>query len=130
MVIRPKSITTVVVALFSTPAVSSPPSAAVRTSSVCSGRISETEPTKVVLPAPKPPAMRIFRASGTRTAWLLSARPESMDHRLQHIVARPGGRGRLVKGYQTGRPEITQEYPDRAEWKIDARREFRHRDRA
>ena len=33
-------------------------------SSVRSGRISVTEPTSVVLPAPKPPAIRILMATG------------------------------------------------------------------
>ena len=65
MVIRPKSIATVVVVLPSTPEMSSVPTpASVSTSSVCSGRISLTAPTSVVLPTPKPPAMRIFSASG------------------------------------------------------------------
>ena len=61
-VIRPKSIATVVVRLSGTAAVSSTPSdAAVMVSSVSSGGISEIARTSVVLPTPKPPAMRIFR---------------------------------------------------------------------
>src|SRR4051812_3101797 len=61
MVIRPKSIATVVVALPGTFDGSSMPTpAAVITASVVSGVISETAPTSVVLPTPKPPAITIF----------------------------------------------------------------------
>src|SRR3982751_5959025 len=59
--IRPKSIATVVVTFPGTWRVSSTPSPAdVMIASVVSGVISETEPTSVVLPTPKPPAMTIF----------------------------------------------------------------------
>ena len=52
---RPKSIATVVVAFDSTPTVSSTPMLSlVRYSSVSSGWISLTAPTRVVLPTPKP----------------------------------------------------------------------------
>jgi hypothetical protein len=65
MVIRPKSIATVVVSLSPTPATSSTPTlATVRYSSVRSGSTSLTEATKVVLPTPKPPAIRSFTAVG------------------------------------------------------------------
>jgi len=61
MEIRPKSIATVVVVLPGTCRVSSTPTPAeVMIASVVSGVISETEPTKVVLPTPKPPAITIF----------------------------------------------------------------------
>src|SRR5690606_17635791 len=72
---RPKSIATVVVVLRSTPRRSSTGTeASVRASSVRSGRISLTAPTRVVLPTPKPPATRIFSvcrgmsSSGARRA--------------------------------------------------------------
>lgn len=64
-VILPKSMATVVVDLDSTPSrlsVCSP--AWVSISSVLSGEISLTAPTKVVLPTPKPPATRILSAVG------------------------------------------------------------------
>lgn len=52
---------TVVVVLFGTAERSSTPALAdVITASVVSGMISETEPTNVVLPTPKPPAMTIL----------------------------------------------------------------------
>src|SRR3954469_2579218 len=99
MVMRPKSIVTVVVRFASTPEVSSAPSAPVSTSSVCSGRISLTEPTMVVLPAPKPPAIRILSATGMRDdAPLRSERTESIDNRLEYVdVVRLGGRWGFVQ---------------------------------
>src|SRR5580698_9621815 len=58
---RPKSIATVVVFLSGTCDRSSTSvDATVMTASVVSGVISDTEPTKVVLPTPKPPATTIF----------------------------------------------------------------------
>src|SRR5213082_3043974 len=61
MVIRPKSMATVVVALPGTFDGSSMPTpAAVITASVVNGVISETAPTSVVLPTPNPPATTIF----------------------------------------------------------------------
>jgi hypothetical protein len=58
---RPKSIATVVVTLFGVADRSSCPTlAAVITASVVSGMISDTDPTKVVLPTPKPPATTIL----------------------------------------------------------------------
>src|SRR3954452_1336557 len=61
MVMRPKSMATVVVSLPGTLDASSTPwPAEVMTASVVSGSISETAPTSVVLPTPKPPATTIF----------------------------------------------------------------------
>src|SRR5882724_4869417 len=58
---RPKSIATVVVRLFGVaPRSSTPALASVMTASVVSGTISDTEPTNVVFPTPKPPATTIF----------------------------------------------------------------------
>ena len=60
-VMRPKSIATVVVRLSGVASrPSSPAEALVTSASVRSGMISETAPTNVVLPAPKPPEMTIF----------------------------------------------------------------------
>jgi hypothetical protein len=68
MLTQPKSIATVVVVFCGTAQVSSTPTlGAVITSSVRSGGISETAPTKVVLPTPNPPATTIF-AEVTRPA--------------------------------------------------------------
>src|SRR6185312_5816757 len=58
---RPKSIATVVVVLLGVAVRSSTPTEAdVMTASVRRGTISETAPTKVVLPAPNPPDTTIF----------------------------------------------------------------------
>src|SRR5512135_3089408 len=58
---RPKSIATVVVVLAATWVTSSTVlAAAVITASVVSGMISDTAPTNVVFPTPKPPATMIF----------------------------------------------------------------------
>src|ERR1041385_8481908 len=60
-VMRPKSMATVVVVLSPVWVRSSMPALAdVITASVRSGLISETAPTNVVLPTPKPPATTIF----------------------------------------------------------------------
>lgn len=62
--IRPKSMATVVVAFSRTPSRSSTcAEASLSRSSVCSGRISDTESIRVVLPTPKGPATRIFTNS-------------------------------------------------------------------
>src|SRR3954470_14659850 len=64
---RPKSMATVVVPLRGTAARSSMPSDWLVTSaSVRSGMISETVPTRVVLPTPKPPATTIFVEAAVR----------------------------------------------------------------
>src|SRR6266542_4985430 len=69
MVIRPKSIATLVAVLAGTAAVSSTARlAAVITTSVVTGSISDTAPTRVVLPTPNPPAMTIFTAAGAGVA--------------------------------------------------------------
>src|SRR3954465_6130136 len=61
MLMRPKSMATVVVILPGPCRLSSTPTPAeVMMASVVSGVISETEPTRVVLPTPNPPAMTIF----------------------------------------------------------------------
>ena len=69
MVMRPKSMATVVVIFWSTPSVSSTDwPASLSSSSVRSGRISLTAPTRVVLPTPKPPATSIFSARAVGVA--------------------------------------------------------------
>ena len=62
---RPKSIATVVMVFVATFAVSSTPRlSVVIAASVVSGAISEIDPTKVVLPTPKPPATTILTGTG------------------------------------------------------------------
>src|SRR5512135_727753 len=66
---RPKSIATVVVVLAATWVTSSTVLAAtVIAASVVSGMISDTAPTNVVFPTPKPPATMIFADWGGRRA--------------------------------------------------------------
>src|SRR5919199_2461620 len=108
MVMRPKSIATVVVILPGTCRVSSTPTPAdVMMASVVSGVISDTEPTSVVLPTPKPPAMTIF-ADVTRPALGrrdMSEPAKSTQHPFQQFRAHRIGlvleRGRLVHRDQT-----------------------------
>src|SRR3954468_7194257 len=99
MEMRAKLIVTGLVVFLSTPPMSSAPSTPVRISSVCSGRISLTAPTMVVLPAPKPPAIKILSATGMRDdAPLRSERTESIDNRLEYVdVVRLGGRWGFVQ---------------------------------
>src|SRR4249920_2089066 len=87
MVIRPKSIATVVVVFFGTSARLSRSSATmVIGASVVSGAISEMLATAVVLPTPKPPATRIFTGTGGRRDAGVVTRPasgelpKSIDH--------------------------------------------------
>jgi hypothetical protein len=76
-VIRPKSRATVVVVLSPTPDRSSTPiEAVVMRSSVVRGSISDTDPTNVVFPAPKPPATSSLIAVGS-TGCGAGARSES-----------------------------------------------------
>src|SRR5580700_3013567 len=114
-VIRPKSIATVVTRLFSTPARSSNPVLTeVRSSSVHSGRTSLIAPTRVVLPAPNPPATMILNtASGGPVPSSESA--ESMQHLLEQIGARPFA-GLLAHDRQTAlEEEVGKQHPDHAE---------------
>src|SRR5215207_10780390 len=114
---RPKSIATVVVDFSSTPVVSSTPTlASVSNSSVRSGRISLTAPTNVVLPAPKPPAISIFTATGSSSAGPMRLeRTETTDHRLKYGLAGQLGRpARLADQDETAVEQVTEEDPDDA----------------
>src|ERR1700744_3037395 len=104
IVIRPKSRATVVVFLSGRPArLSRPTLAALSGSSVSSGRTSLIALTSVVLPAPKPPAMRILCAdrAGPADNAGPSENPgpsggsegaEAIDNLLEHVAvgALPG----------------------------------------
>src|SRR6266702_578033 len=120
-VTRPKSIATVVVTL---PGVwrrsSIPLLASVITASVVSGVISDTEPTNVVLPTPKPPATTIFaevavRASGVRIVGSKSA--ESTQHPFhQHEMRRDVVVGECpVNADQAQFGHVTQDHPGHPE---------------
>src|SRR5215475_14721251 len=114
---RPKSIATVVVVLPGTCRLSSTPMPAeVMMASVVSGVISETEPTSVVLPTPKPPAMTIFadvtRPDGMRA---MSEPPKSTQHPLQQfrtdrVIAVAVERRRFVDGDKALRRHIGDDH--------------------
>src|SRR4029453_9244477 len=105
MVIRPKSIATVVVPLPGTLEESSTPAPAeVITASVVSGSISETAPTSVVLPTPKPPAMTIFaEVISLGCAPARSALAKSTQHPFQqiHPLREPRFGSGAVQGQQS-----------------------------
>src|SRR5215469_3171860 len=110
MVMRPKSIATVVVVLLPTPPRSSVAMLALdRVSSVRSGRTSLTAPTSVVLPAPNPPATTILNAAN-RPSGRESERPEPMQHLLEQVAAGLLGRGLLRHdGDPAARDEVGEE---------------------
>src|SRR5262250_1400375 len=92
-VTRPKSIATVVVVLSGVWDRSSTPSLTdVITASVVSGVISETDPTNVVLPAPKPPATTILTdvtAASASTPLALLELAKSTKHPFKKTEIRP-----------------------------------------
>src|ERR671921_1455482 len=120
MLIRPKSIATVVVVLPGTCRLSSTPAPAeVMIASVVSGVISDTEPTSVVLPTPNPPAMTIF-ADVTRPdeGRAMLEPPKSTEHPLQQFRAHRlvvVQRGRFVHRNQAIRRHVGDEHPGHAQ---------------
>src|SRR5919112_896772 len=124
MLIRPKSIATVVVVLPGTCRVSSTPTPAdVMIASVVSGVISETDPTSVVLPTPKPPAMTIFAdvTHPEEGRCVMSEPPKSTEHPLQKFRAHclvVVQRGRLVHRDQPVRRHVGDEYARHAQRQV------------
>src|SRR6476646_2684361 len=96
-VIRPKSMATVVVDLPGVFARSSTPSDSLVTrASVRSGTISETEPTMVVLPTPKPPATTIFVEAAVRLPLESTESTEGPFEEIEaFVVGGVLGRGRI-----------------------------------
>src|SRR5689334_9731506 len=92
---RPKSIATVVVDLPSTPVSRSVPTlAVVSSSSVCNGSISLTVPTNVVLPTPKPPAIKSLSADGNPSEPSFKGIENGLQYgRIPRIGHRVGGTG-------------------------------------
>src|SRR5688572_18548684 len=120
---RPKSIATVVVVLPGTCRVSSTPTPAdVMIASVVSGVISETEPTRVVLPTPKPPAMTIFADVTRPEAGRDTLEPpKSTEHPLQQFRAHRlvfVRRGRLMNRDQAVCRHVGDEDPRNSQWKM------------
>jgi hypothetical protein len=118
-VIRPKSKATVVERFPATPVRSSTSSPAfVMVSSVLSGRISLTEPTRVVLPTPKPPTTTIFSPSeavlrsgaADRVRSSAVSEPlESTEHLLQRVEVGQPGLARREPGVPGGDPAGLQQ---------------------
>src|ERR671939_1761453 len=122
MLIRPKSIATVVVVLPGTGRLSSTPTPAdVMIASVVRGVISETDPTSVVLPTPNPPAMTIF-ADVTRPAVgrrAMSEPAKSTQHPFQqfrtHRIVLVLQRRRLVNCHQAVVRHVGDDHPSHPE---------------
>src|SRR5215471_11956401 len=133
---RPKSIATVVVVLCGTAARSSTPAlASVMTASVVSGTISDTDPTSVVLPAPKPPAMTILAEMCWPDGPLIAPAsgaaleaPKSTEHPLQQGEIRLAAfRCRVtVHRYQSRLRHVRYENTRYAERHVDQRRDLGH----
>src|SRR3954454_2954290 len=125
---RPKSIATVVVRLSGTTAMSSTPiDAVVIASSVSSGGISDSAETSVVLPTPKPPAMRILRGTGPGSACTQALQESGED--LGSGVAVRSGRcavyGEVARG-----GEVADQHPGHADGHAEHRADLDERDRA
>src|SRR5690606_30204155 len=124
-VMRPKSMATVVVVLSPVWVRSSMPADAdVMTASVRSGLISETAPTNVVLPTPKPPATTIFaevveRLSETAPPLELA---KSTEHPFEQCHVRGAGRlvaTRLMHGDESRLREVRHQDPGHAQRHVE-----------
>src|SRR5262245_15661459 len=145
MVMQPKSIATVVVVLRGVCVRSSTPAAtSVMAASVVSGSISEMEPTAVVLPTPKPPAITSLTGSGGLTAVTSAAAAgaagsvrvtdypsgvgdgtQGVDHPAQDGgVVRDAGVGDVHR-QQPGGPQVLREHPDHVQVQPQPGRELR-----
>src|ERR1700684_4097167 len=129
---RPKSIATVVVVLSGTCDRSSTSVlATVITASVVSGVISETEPTKVVLPTPNPPATTILTdvmAGASDLGWATLDLTESTEHPFEQIEVRTALRViALLDADESVRTHVRDENPGHAERQPQYRRHLRHR---
>src|SRR3954470_12086409 len=131
MVMRPKSMATVVVSLPGTLDGSSMPwPAEVMTASVVSGSISETAPTSVVLPTPKPPAMTIFaEVISLGCAPARSELAKSTQHPFQQIHPLREScfwSGAVQRQHAVG-DHVGDENPGHAQWVPDQRGELGER---
>src|SRR5262245_51829968 len=119
MVMRPKSIATVVVLFRSTPSrLSTQAPGPLSGSSVRSARISVTDPTSVVLPAPNPPAMRILMVTGAcpGSRPYGSEPPKPIGHLSQYSwVGQLGGRGRVMHADERPVPQVRQQDLDHSQ---------------
>src|SRR5690349_20074676 len=128
-VMRPKSMATVVVVLSPVWVRSSMPAEAeVMTASVRRGLISETAPTNVVLPTPKPPATTIFAEVVARPPSELA---KSTEHPFEQCHVRRAAvvliAARLVNGDKPGLGEVRDKDPGHAERHAQEGRHLGHR---
>src|SRR5215467_8706427 len=127
-VIRPKSIATVVVSLPSTPSSASTSMlGSLSISSVRSGLISLTEETSVVLPAPKPPAMRILIDTGPATAASSSESSKGISDILEHLRVGQPVANRRTDGDQPVFAHVGEQDPDDAEREVEVGSQVRDR---
>src|SRR5688572_22516932 len=118
--------------------------AEVSRSSVRSGTISLTDPTMVVFPTPKPPAIRILTVSGAEVPWIaapelpsagvpltgMSEPAKAVPHFLQQVPVRcPGdGTGRM-DGDPARRQQIAEHDGDHAHRQVEMGRQLGDGDR-
>src|SRR5215813_364185 len=128
---RPKSIATVVVVLPGTCRLSSTPTPAdVMIASVVSGVISETEPTSVVLPTPKPPAMTIFADVTRPNEGRMSEPAKSTQHPFKQICAHgvvSVERGWLINRQQPIGSHVGDNHSGHTEWQLHPGRDLGER---
>src|SRR3954454_2051305 len=130
---RPKSIATVVVVLSGVDDRSSTSVLAwVITASVVSGMISETDPTNVVFPTPKPPPTMIltevmpeFRCPEAAPVLELAKSTENPFQQLE--VRLPLSEGRLMQAQQAFVCHVRDEHTGYTERQSEQGRHFRHR---
>src|SRR5260370_31886474 len=102
----------------------------VRASSVRSGRISLTAPTRVVFPTPNPPATRILTAITASIPMSVapSERMESIDHFLEYaLVGEPSHRRGRMSDDQSVVEEVAEEYPDDPQGEVELGGHLHHR---
>src|SRR6266568_659329 len=110
--------------------------ASVMTASVVNGTISETDPTSVVLPTPKPPATTIFAevvafrplGAGCGAPRELEP-PKTTEHPFQEVHGRPTSDDHPT-GVDDDQPHaghVTDQYPNNTEWQPKMRRHLSNR---
>src|ERR1700756_3356269 len=110
---------------------SSPSLAVVITASVVSGVISETDPTNVVLPTPKPPATTIFTdviAVSAVIAGTPLELPKSTEHPFEQVNVRPTlCMVDLMNPDQSFHCHVGDQHPGHTQRHPEHRRDFRDR---
>src|SRR3954449_10816698 len=109
---------------------STPTDSLVTRASVRSGTISDTEPTRVVLPTPNPPAMTIFVDAAVRLtpdeALESTESTEGPFKEVEAFVVRGLlGQGRLNVDVALLH-EVAEQHPDDAEGRLDQGRDLGH----